>query len=399
MACIVEGRVMDKQKILIVHNYYQIPGGEDIVVANEKQMLEKHGHEVFLYSRNNSEIKKMSIVHRMLLPFIYIFNVKTYLDIKRIIIEKNINIIHVHNTLSLVSPSVYYIAVKYRVPIVQTVHNFRLICPGATFYRDGHVCEDCVKGGLVYAVRYGCYRNNRLQTLICVLNIKIHRLAGIYKKINYICLTEFNKNKLLLYDKIKPEQIFVKPNFVMDCGSSVMCEQRKNYIVFAGRLDKSKGTDILLEAWKLMKNRCPKLIICGEGPLEKWCYEFIAENQIKAEMLGFIENDEVRKLIAGAKALVLPTQWYEGFPMSIIEAFSVGTPVICSDIGNVGSIVKEGITGCKFEPRSARKLAQAVYRLEDYKSIYETTIKEYYENYTQDCNYKYLIKIYRKILL
>ena len=182
-----------KQNILIVHNYYQIPGGEDTVVANEKKMLEDHGHKVILYTRNNSELKEMSKFQKLKLPFTTIFNPRTYKDIKRIIRKENIDVVHVHNTLNLVSPTVYYAALSCKLPVVQTVHNFRLLCPGATFYRDGHICEDCVHHGLKCAIKNNCYRGSKVQTLVCVVNTWIHRMTGVYGKINYICLTEFNK--------------------------------------------------------------------------------------------------------------------------------------------------------------------------------------------------------------
>ena len=208
-----------KQKILIVHNYYQLPGGEDTVVKNEKLLLEKHGHTVFLYSRDNSEIKQMSGIRKLLLPLTMIFNPRTYSEIKELIRRENIDIVHVHNTLNLVSPAVYYAAVACKVPVVQTIHNFRLLCPGATFFRNGKVCEECLEHGLICSVKHACYRNSRAQTLVCVISTKIHRSTGIYRKLNYICLTDFNKQKLLLLNKpgrkvlINPDQIFVKPNF------------------------------------------------------------------------------------------------------------------------------------------------------------------------------------------
>ena len=139
------GEESKKQNILIVHNYYQIPGGEDTVVANEKKMLEKHGHKVTLYSRNNAELKKMPRLRKIFLPITTVFNPRTYRDIKKLIKQENIEVVHVHNTLNLVSPAVYYAARRMKVPVVQTIHNFRLLCPGATFYRDGHICEDCVE--------------------------------------------------------------------------------------------------------------------------------------------------------------------------------------------------------------------------------------------------------------
>lgn len=134
-----------KQKILLVHNYYKIPGGEDSVVFNEKKLLEEHGHEVILYTRSNSEIDKFGICKKFALLFTSVFNRKTYRDIKKIIRKEKIDIVHVHNTLSLISPSVFYAARECGVPVVQTIHNFRMICPGATLYRNGNVCEECLE--------------------------------------------------------------------------------------------------------------------------------------------------------------------------------------------------------------------------------------------------------------
>lgn len=388
------GKSMSKKKVLIVHNYYQIPGGEDTVVANEKKMLEEHGHKVILYSRNNGELKQMSMLQKFVLPITTIFNARTYKEIKRIIETEDIDIVHVHNTLNLVSPAVYYAARAMRVPVVQTVHNFRLLCPGATLYRDGHICEDCVECGLWCAVKRKCYRESRVQTLACVLSTWFHRMTGIYGKIKYICLTEFNRKKLLNLKQIKPEQVFVKPNFVESKDSFVPEEKRENQFIFAGRLDKLKGVDILFEAWKRMGDAAPKLVVCGTGPMEKWCKSFVQQNRVNIEMRGFVSNTEARRLIANSKALVLPTQWYEGFPMSIVEAFSVGTPVVCSNLGNVGSIVEEGVTGCKFRSDSVDGLVLAVNRC---YGLHESTLREYQKKYTSEINYKILIDIYAKM--
>lgn len=385
-----------KQNILIVHNYYQIPGGEDTVVANEKKMLEEHGHKVILYSRNNAELKQMLKFQKLFLPITTIFNPRTYREIKRLIKSENIEIVHVHNTLNLISPSVYYAARAMKVPVIQTVHNFRLLCPGATFYRDGHICEDCVKSGLWCAVKHKCYRGSRMQTLACVISSWFHRMTGIYGTINYICLTEFNKRKLLELKQIKPKKVFVKPNSVESNCSFIPEESRENQYVFAGRLDKLKGIDILFEGWKRIGDTAPKLVVCGTGPMEGWCKEFIRQNQVNIELRGFVPNIEAQKLIAISKALVLPTQWYEGFPMSIVEAYSVGTPVICSDLGNAGILVIEGITGAKFSACSSEELIGAVKRLKTYRNIYCSTYEMYEQLYTEKQNYKRLIEIYQK---
>lgn len=394
--------VMDKdkkQKILQVHNYYQIPGGEDTVVANEKKLLEDHGHEVVQYSRNNSELKEFSKFRKLLLSFTTIFNPRTYKEVKRIIREQDIDIVHVHNTLNLISPAVYYAALSCKVPVVQTVHNFRLLCPGATFYRDKHICEDCVKYGLGCAVKHGCYRDSKAQTLVCVLNTWIHRFTKIYGKLNYICLTEFNKEKLLSLKQIKSEQISIKPNFVVNETPTIPYENRPNQYIFAGRLDKLKGINILFEAWKQIGESAPTLIVCGTGPMEDWCRDFVANNKIgNIEMRGFVPNNEAKDLIANSKALILPTQWYEGFPMTIVEAYSVGTPVIGSDLGNTGSVVEEGTTGAKFEYNSCNSLIDAVRRILNYGSeISSTTKAAYAEKYSDEQNYLVLEAIYRSV--
>lgn len=380
-----------KKSILIVHNYYKIPGGEDTVVANEVEMLREHGHNVFQYTRNNSELDTMSIIQKLFLPLMMLFNIRTYVDIKRLIREHNIDVVHVHNTLTLISPAVYYAAIVSKVPVVQTIHNFRLLCPGATFYRGGHICEQCINGGLLRAIKYKCYRESRIQTMACVIGTYLHRLTGIYRKINYICLTEFNKNKLLLIKQIDEKKVYIKPNFVMGSKEYIPEEERLNQFIFAGRLDKLKGIDILFNAWKQMGKDVSNLIVCGNGPEKAWCEEFLERNECNISMKGFVGHEEVMDLVANSRGLILPTQWYEGFPMSIVEAFSVGTPVVCSDLGNAGSLIDEGVSGCKFKYDSVDELISAVNRC---KGLCKSTYNVYRRQYTEEINYFQLINIY-----
>lgn len=387
----------EKPTILQVHNRYQIPGGEDTVAENERRLLEAHGHRVVRYFRDNKEMKDFSLLQKLLLPVTTVFNPRTYREVRRLIRTEHIDIVHVHNTLNLISPSVYYAALAEGVPVVQTVHNFRLLCPGATFYRDGHICEDCLHGGLGCAVKHSCYRGSRLQTLACVISTKIHRMTGIYGKLNYICLTEFNREKLLNLKQVRPERVYVKPNFVENDPEPILPEERRrNQMVFAGRLEKLKGVDVLLKSWKLLGENAPQLILCGTGPLEDWCRDYIREHAVQnVQMRGFTPNAEVRRLMAQSRALILPTRCYEGFPVSIVEAFSVGTPVLCSDLGNAGSIVTEGVTGRKFQPDSPEDLARAVGTS---GGMCESTYAQYLSGYTAERNYETLEAIYRQAL-
>ena len=387
----------EKPTILQVHNRYQIPGGEDTVAENERRLLEAQGHRVVRYFRDNKEMKDFSLLQKLLLPVTTVFNPRTYREVRRLIRTEHIDIVHVHNTLNLISPSVYYAALAEGVPVVQTVHNFRLLCPGATFYRDGHICEDCLHGGLGCAVKHSCYRGSRLQTLACVISTKIHRMTGIYGKLNYICLTEFNREKLLNLKQVRPERVHVKPNFVENDPEPILPEERRrNQMVFAGRLEKLKGVDVLLKSWKLLGENAPQLILCGTGPLEDWCRDYTREHAVQnVQMRGFTPNAEVRRLMAQSRALILPTRCYEGFPVSIVEAFSVGTPVMCSDLGNAGSIVTEGVTGRKFQPDSPEDLARAVGTS---GGMCESTYAQYLSGYTAERNYETLEAIYRQAL-
>lgn len=383
--------------ILIVHNYYQLPGGEDTVVENEKRLLEAHGHKVILYTRNNNELKTLNIFSKIFLPVLAIFNIRTYKDIRKIIQSEQVEIVHVHNTLSLVSPSVYYAALSKHIPVVQTVHNFRLICPGALLYCDNQICERCIYGGLKWALRYGCYRGSKIQTLIVVLILKIHRITGIYRKLNYICLTEFNKNKLLegngknIFDK---KRLYVKPNFSLDYKEIIPYKDRKKQFVYIGRPERVKGIDVILKAWKEIKEF--RLIICGTSNEIGRIKEYVQSHQMEnVVLLGRIDNSKVKEILSESLALIMPTQWYEGFPMVIAESYSCGTPVIGSDIGNTGILIIDGKTGYRFKHDSSEDLCEKVYELGD---MTEKCHRFFKENFSMEINYNMLAEIYYKIL-
>lgn len=390
-----------KQKILIIHNYYQIPGGEDTVVANEKKNLEDNGHEVIFYSRNNNEIKAFPIWKKSLLPFITIFNPKTYRDVKKIINEKNVDIVHVHNTLSLISPSVYYAAFSAGIPVVQTIHNFRLICPAATFYRDGCICEECVERGLSCAVRHSCYRGSKLQTILCVINTKIHRILRTYSKLNYICLTEFNKEKLLQLNSlsknniINENKIFIKPNFTY---RNFEWQKKGKYYLFIGRIEEIKGLTLLIEAFEKMPEK--KLYVVGTGlDYDKYVKEVKKRQISNIIFTGFVGRSGINRLLSEAKAVIVASQWYETFGMIIAESFASHVPVITGDIGNIGGLVIDGVTGTKFQYDSAEELKKAIQRFETmpYNELKENAFKEYDLKFSPEVNYKQIIAVYNQV--
>lgn len=381
--------------ILVIHNYYKIHAGEESVFNNEVKLLKEHGHNVYVYTRDNKELDEMGKLGKFKMPFTTLFSLKSYRDVCEILKNNKIDIVHVHNYLSLVSPSVYYAARKYKVPVVQTIHHYRLNCPATTFYRDGKICDKCVNN-LFRSLKHRCYRNSLTSTLGVAAMVEFHKLIGTYGKINYICLTDFNKEQLLRMNTktrtyIKPNQIYVKPNYSNFEHEVVPFEKRKNQVLYAGRLYSPKGIEYLLEAWKYVDKY--ELLVFGAGPLREWCDKFIKDNEItNIKMMGAIPNNELADYVAESKAQILPTQWFEGFPMVLVEAFACGTPVLGSDIGNVNDIIKEGINGLHFKHEDPKDIARAVNSIFD---MVDSTKKVSDDLYSPEANYQELIKIYQ----
>lgn len=401
------------QTVLIIHNEYRIAGGEDTVAANEEKLLAEHGHRVIVYKRSNKELDNYTGIKKLLLPFTSVFSLRSYREVKKLIEDNYVDVVHVHNTLTLVSPSVYYAAFRCNVPVVQTMHNFRLLCPGGSFFMEdegnGHICEQCVSKGLSCAVRNSCYRHSRAQTIVSAAVLKIHRMLGTYKKINFICLTEFNRYKLLMLNNgrkkiINPARVYVKPNFTYDLAetmgklSDTHGSISGRYYVYVGRLEKLKGTELLVDAFAKLPDR--KLVIMGNGPLEEILKKRIADNGYKnIVMAGRVTGEDYVKFLGGAQAVISSSQCYETFGMSIAESYSLSVPAIAGDIGNIGDIVKEGVTGIHFQYDSPDALIGAVKRFETMnRDGLAANARRYYEdNLTPQSNYGRLKEIYDDI--
>lgn len=401
------------QTVLIIHNEYRIAGGEDTVAANEEKLLAEHGHRVIVYKRSNKELDNYTGIKKLLLPFTSVFSLRSYREVKKLIEDNYVDVVHVHNTLTLVSPSVYYAAFRCNVPVVQTMHNFRLLCPGGSFFMEdegnGHICEQCVSKGLSCAVRNSCYRHSKAQTIVSAAVLKIHRMLGTYKKINFICLTEFNRYKLLMLNNgrkkiINPARVYVKPNFTYDLAetmgklSDTHGSISGRYYVYVGRLEKLKGTELLVDAFAKLPDR--KLVIMGNGPLEETLKKRIADNGYKnIVMAGRVTGEDYVKFLGGAQAVISSSQCYETFGMSIAESYSLSVPAIAGDIGNIGDIVKEGVTGIHFQYDSPDALIGAVKRFETMnRDGLAANARRYYEdNLTPQSNYGRLKAIYDDI--
>ena len=383
-------------KILLVHCHYRLPGGEDAVFAAERAMLERHGHEVLVYERSNEEAAHG--LPKALLPLHAIWNRAAAHDVKRIIQTKNVDAVHIHNTLLLLSPAVVRAAKHTGVPVVQTLHNFRLFCPNGILLRGGQVCEDCPHHGLACAVRHRCYRGSLAQTLVVAAAYGLHRLLGTWRGVTMVALTEFDRRKLLEFNRLHPmfdaDRLVVKPNLVcVPDGPVTPWENRKNQMLFAGRLEELKGLRTVLEAWRLLGDAAPTLLVAGEGPLGDWAR---AQNLPNVRFLGQLSRTELHARMAESRAVVAASLCYESFALVPAEAHALGTPVLASDLGNVGASVQPGVDGLRFTPGDANALAGAVRALGQMSFDCNAIAARARSTYSEEENYNALMRFYTK---
>jgi glycosyltransferase involved in cell wall biosynthesis len=385
-------------RILLVHNYYQQPGGEDQVFKAEGELLERHGHEVHSYTAHNDQVKHLS---QLDLAQTTIWNRESYRALRTLIKQHRPDIVHVHNTLPLISPAVYYAAKARGATVVQTLHNFRLLCPKATFFRDGKVCEDCLGKGFPWpAIQHACYRNSRAASSAVAAMLAVHRFRHTYQdKVDaYIALTEFARQKFikggLPADKIHVKGNFVSPDPGMDEGGS-------GYALFVGRLSEEKGIGVLLEAWTRLGGKLP-LKIVGGGPLAGRVMS-ASKDDPSIEYLGWQPHSRVLERMRDAKVLIFPSLWYEGVPITLLEAFAMGLPVIASDLGTMASAIEHHKTGLLYEAGNADKLARlvnwALSQPEKIEQMRREARAEFEAKYTAEKNYQQLIEVYGKAML
>lgn len=384
---------------MFIHNYYQQSGGEDKVVQQEIDLLRSKGIDVSLYSVHNDSIKEKGVVGKVKLGMGTVWSYSEYKKLKQYLLENEPNIVHVHNFFPILSPAVYYACQKLNIPVVQTLHNYRLICPSAMFMKENEVCERCLTGSILNSVKYKCYRNSKLQTASIATMITFNHMIGTWNnKINrYIALTNFAKNKFV-EGGIPSNKIIVKPNFLE--SKDIQPISGEKYFLFVGRVSKEKGVHNLLDAWMQLSNKYDtKLIIIGDGPEREGL-----ERTYKAKDVKFLGNQDTKKVLAymkGAQYLVVPSIWYEGFPMTIVEAFSVGTPVICSNIGSLQEVVEDEITGFHFDYKNVEHLMSILSKAlnhNSYELMRKNVFSKFEGNYTSEVNYKQLINIYQEAI-
>lgn len=387
-------------KILIIHNSYVFRGGEDEVVEAEKRMLEAYGYTIIMYSRNNREIEGLGLGAelRFFLKDIF-WSKQAYDDIRVLIRREKPDIAHIHNVLFVISPSAYDACYDEQIPLVQTLHNFRLLCPIGIFFRQGKICEECLSSGKINAVFHKCWKNSYLKSFLLVQVVgRLVQKVVLQKKVNaFICLTQFAKEKFIRHG-VPQEKIFVKPNFLdEDPGPAT---NKQLYAIFVGALRDHKGIRTLIRAWREIKNS-PLLKVVGSGPLEAELKGL--SKSLNIEFIGQKPFEETLVLIKNASFLILPSECYETFGRVIIEAYACGVPVIVSRLGALEEIVEEGKTGVSFNTGDikdlARKIEELVHSPQRVKEMGLYARRNFEEQYTLEKNKISLEGIYQKVLL
>ena len=387
-------------RLLLVHNFYasSTPSGENQVFHAERKMLADRGHSVSTFTRHSDEIRQQGMWGLVRGALATPWNPWTTSEVNRVNDQAKPDLIHIHNTFPLISPSIFH-AVGRRAARVLTLHNYRLFCPAAIPLRAGKVCTECMDQRSVFpALRHACYRGSRAATFPLAINVALHRWLGTWRdEVDaFIALSDFQKQKMAEAG-LPVHKIHVKPNFYPGSPTVVPWAERENYVVFVGRLSAEKGINTLVDAWRQWGPSAPVLRVVGDGPLR-------AELEAKASglpvtFLGQLAADQAQAQIARANLLILPSECFEGFPMVVREAFAFGTPAAVSSIGPLPSVVSHGENGVVFPVSNPGGLVSAVQRAwdrpDELKRLGGNARLAFEALYTESANYEALINIYR----
>ncbi len=382
--------------ILLIHNRYLFAGGEEEVLRSEAKMLEMKGHRVYIYERSNEELSQKNLLGKIV--FVgrdLLFASKTYQDINHIVKEFKPDIAHLHNLFYMMSPSLLVALAKHRIPLVQTLHNYRYLCAAGTFFRNGKICEECLTSSRAKSLTYRCFKNSFMHTWF--LKRLIDRLwSGDYLRKyvkRFIALSQFSRQKFIS-NGFDAAQVTVKSNFLSDDPGVGIVKEK--YALYVGTMQPYKGVMTLLKAWQRFPDNY-QLKLVGDGPLLEQLKAFNQHPGVS--FLGRCGQTQVLDLMRHSSVVVLPSECYENFPRVIVEAYACATPVIASRIGAITELIDEGKTGFLFEPGNDISLHAAIKKLLTDKDLV-TTIGQharlmFEQRYSMQVNYEQLMTIYR----
>jgi glycosyltransferase involved in cell wall biosynthesis len=350
-------------RILFIHNFYQQFGGEDSVAIAERRLLEERGEEVLFWTRHNDEIKSYGLLERANFFCETVYSRRTVRDIRTAVAGFKPDVAFIHNVYPLISPSLYYTLHSLRVPIVQVLHDFRPFCSNGWFYIKGQVCERCKFGNHIHGIVNRCFRDSYLLSSLYSTALGVNRRAGMLDKVDgYVCLTGFFKEKIMEIG-IPERKIFVRPNFIQAPPLGTLPNRQvDDYGVFLGRLSNEKGLWTLIRAFEQMPEVPLKIV--GTGPLEAEMRTYIRDKGLQnIDMVGFKGGTEKWELIRNCQFAVVPSEWYENFPIAALEFFASARPVIAARIGGLPYVVEEGKNGMLFEAGNVADLVTKVRQL------------------------------------
>jgi glycosyltransferase involved in cell wall biosynthesis len=388
-------------KILVAHNFYRQRGGEDVSFEKERDLLRRAGHEVIEYCRSNEETQNCSsVLAKIRLAKYTIGSNESYSELRSLLATEKPDVVHVHNTFVMISPSIFNACHDAGIPVVQTVHNYRMLCPAGDFFRDGQVCEECREYGVFRSITHACYRESRFATATVAGMIAINRKRTWSQMVDrFIVLTEFSRSKFRAA-KFPAEKLTIKPNFVHpDPGVG---DASGGYALFVGRLSREKGLPTLISAWE----RLPKSVmlhIIGDGPLGEALQRQASEQGLEnITFHGTLGSREVMQIMRAARLLVFPSQCYENCPLTILEAYACGVPVIASRLGAMQEIVDDGRTGLHFDSSDPSdlpaKILWAWSHPNELTAMRREARAEFESRYTAEKNYEVLMDIYKSVL-
>ncbi|MGE0686297.1 MAG: glycosyltransferase [Dehalococcoidia bacterium] len=384
--------------VLYVHNRYQERGGEDSVFEAESALLESRGHRVARLEFDNKDLAQtQGPATKLRLAAQAVWSRSAIKRLQAVLDEFQPDVVHFHNTLPQVSPAAYRVARRSGAAVLQTLHNFRLVCPSGLMYRDGMPCESCIRQPVAFSgIVHGCYRGSRSQTATVAAMLSVHRALGTWKRDVdlYLSCSAFAKEKVSA-GGYPADKIMVKPNFVYpDPGQG---EHRGDYILYASRVTETKGIRTLLQAYADNPTGLPPLRVVHGGDLLPLVEEAAAKDP-RITAMGQIHRDQVLEMMSEARALVFPSIWYENFPMAITEAFAIGLPVIGSRIGALPELIQDGVNGLLFEPGSADDLAEQLRLVasddERMAGMGQAARDTYVTRYSVDIAYELLLTAY-----
>jgi len=345
-------------KVLVIHNRYRSeqPSGENTVVDQETALLAGAGHEVGLFERRSDDIAEMSLPRKAVVPLRVPWNRAVRAELARRLADDRPDVVHIHNTFPLLSPSVLAACADAGVPAVATVHNYTLICPPGTLYREGYICTDCVGRKPLPAVRHGCYRGSGLATVPMAASMMLNRNRWWNGVSRFFCISKAQR-EILIAAGMPAERLAVKYNFVTDPGKT-----RKGageHLLFLGRITAEKGVGLLMKAWDQLTaagGSLPPLVIAGTGPMQDEVARW-AHGRDHVRYVGLQSKEECQDLIVRSNAVIAPSEWLEAFGLVVVEAMAAGVPTVAAAHGAFRELVEEGVTGLLHEPGDAGSLA------------------------------------------